>query len=309
MIKKWLKEGGGGWQIKRRTQGHAAPWLQVPADKDVMGDPAQGCGWDVSHSSAVPGMSKPMGHPWTLMLAQFLLKFLPQRSIRDSWDTSVRANRGTAEVFSFTLLWGVSPTTTSPVPVVPSWAKQWPEPGHSASAPLRRGRTGALSLDLSQCRGFEIRGGRERKGEAALPGQQIPPRTSKPLGFIPKHNKISLIFQQDRGRSLPADRCRGLCRASEPGGARSPLPASQKAKVHRRRLPRLKADAEDRMPGRLAAGNWVSSSFQQFDIYTCSPTSISVALGSRGGCAAQLPAASEAGERLGLMAVILAVAI
>lgn len=37
-----------------------------------------------------------------------------------------------------------------------------------------------------------------------MQGQQIPPRISKPLGFIPKQNKISLIFQQAGGEaSLP----------------------------------------------------------------------------------------------------------
>lgn len=61
-------------------------------------------------------------------------------------------------------------------------------------------------MGLSQCCGFEILGERERQGggEKFLQGQQIPPRTSKLLGYIPKQNKISLIFQQAGGEaSLP----------------------------------------------------------------------------------------------------------
>lgn len=82
--------------------------------------------------------------------------------------------------------------------------------------------TGALFLDLSQCRGFEILE-REKEEEKPLPGQQIPPRTSKPLGFIPKQNKISLIFQRAGGEaSLPV--------SAEPADWAAPLPAWQKGK-------------------------------------------------------------------------------
>lgn len=114
-------------------------------------------------------------------------------------------------VFPLRLLWVISCTNTSLSLMFPAQLENFcPEPWCSTSTPHHCDHPGTLSWIYPSARG-EREGERERRrevfaggGETFLQGQQIRPRTSTPLGSIPKQNKISLIFQQAGGEaSLP----------------------------------------------------------------------------------------------------------
>lgn len=193
--------------------------------------------------------------------------------------------------FSSKLLWVISCTNTSLFLLFPAQLENlWPEPGALHPLPI------TVTIQEPSLGFIPVLGGRETGGEKFLQGQQIPPRISKPLGFIPKQNKISLIFHQAGGEAcLPT----------------FPELDSHTPPSHRSQGKRTPAESR----GRGWKGRKIGSRKQEFLPHSSNlipPRAagpVSVAPGSVSGRAAPVPAAPEAGEGSCLMALILALAI